>query len=193
VLFGPSRVVGDVTLETRLVHADGNGAHRYRIEALKLGLDQLRVGDAKADAAPWWARLDFERGTMDWQQPVTLAGDARVLMKDVSALMDLYADRSAFPKWIGNLIDEGQATATAKVRLEGDTVTLDRLRARNERVDLDARLRVTGGKSQGALYARWGVLGLGAEVRDGQRKLHLVKARQWYEGLPPLDSTAPPR
>jgi len=104
----------------------------------------------------------------------------------VSSLLDLYADRSAFPKWVGKLIDAGQADATARVRVDGDAVTIDALRARNQRIDLDARMRMAKGQSTGALYARWGVLGLGAETSGGQHKLHLLKARQWYDGLPAM-------
>ncbi|WP_162350623.1 hypothetical protein [Pseudoxanthomonas gei] len=185
VRFGPSRVVGDLTLDSRLVRAQG-GPHRYRIESLKLGLDGVQVGDARPTDGPWWARLDFEEGSLDWQQPISLQGNARVVMKDVSALLDLYADRSAFPKWVGKLIDAGQADATARVRLDGDAVTIDALRARNQRIDLDARMRMAKGQSTGALYARWGVLGLGAETSGGQHKLHLLKARQWYDGLPAM-------
>lgn len=185
VRFGPSRVLGDLALDSRLVRA-GGGPHRYRIETLKLALDEVQVGDASSGDAPWWARLDFKGGQLDWGQPITLHGDASVVMKDASALLGLYAERSAFPKWIGKLIDEGQANATASVRLDRDAVTIDKLHARNERIELDARLRVTQGQSQGALYARWGVLGLGAETSGGKRQLHLIKARQWYDGLPPM-------
>ena len=184
VRFGPSRVIGDMTLDSRLVRAQ-EGVGGFRIETLKLGLDRVQVGAAVGDAL-WWARLDFVDGHLDWQQPITLQGNARLAMKDASALLDLYADRSAFPKWVGKLIDEGQANATASIRVDGDAVTIDRLRAHNERIDLDAHLRVAQGQSQGALYARWGVLGIGAETGGGQRKLHLVKARQWYDGLPPM-------
>jgi hypothetical protein len=126
---------------------------------------------------------------LDWQQPFKVDGNAQVQMKDVSVLLSLFAERSAFPKWIASVIDEGQAHATAAVDVDGETVTLDRIRARNERVELDGRLRVASGEPQGDLYARWGVLGLGVEVSGGQRKLHLRNAREWYESRQPPAGT----
>ncbi len=185
VRFGPSRVLGDLTLDSRLVRAEG-GPRRFSIESLKLALDNVQVGDPALRAAPWWARLDFKGGQLHWGQPITLQGDASVVMKDASALLGLYAERSAFPKWVGKLIDEGQANATARVRLDRDAITIQNLHARNERVELDAQLRVAQGKSQGVLYARWGVLGLGVETGGAKRRLHLIGARQWYDGLPPV-------
>ncbi|RYE86061.1 MAG: hypothetical protein EOO78_37590 [Oxalobacteraceae bacterium] len=181
--LGPSRLIGDLDLDTRL-HQAGATPRDYRIDALQLNLDRVRAGDP--DDAPWWARLSVDNGTLQWQQPFRLQGDARVQMKDVSVLLTLFSERSAFPKWVGNLVDAGQADATAKVSLAGDTFTLDQLHARNRRIDLDARLRVAKGQPRGALYAQWGVLGLGVDLQGKQRKFHLANAKAWYQGLPSL-------
>ena len=186
VRFGPSRIVGNLAVDTRLTHA-GRGHRRYRIDAFALDLDQVQVG--KGGDPPWWAKATFDDGMLDWQQPFKVDGNAQVQMKDVSVLLSLFAERSAFPKWIASVIDEGQAHATAAVRVDGETVTLDRIRARNERAEVDGRLRVASGEPQGDLYARWGVLGLGVEVSGGQRKLHLRNAREWYESRQPPAGT----
>jgi len=183
VLLGPSRITGDLDLDTRLRQV-GTQPGDYRIEALALNLDQVRNGDPKDP--PWWARLSLDQGRMQWQQPFRLQGDAKVEMKDVSVLLTVFSERSAFPAWIGNLVDAGQANATAQIAFAGDTITIDQLHASNRRVDFDARLRVANGQSNGALYAKWGMLGLGVDLQGKQRKFHLKDAKAWYEGLPPL-------
>jgi hypothetical protein len=160
-LLGPSRITGDLDVDTRIRHAGGD-ARDYRIDALELKLDQVRVSDP--DAPPWWARLSLDRGGLQWQQPFRMQGDARLQMKDVSVLLDLFSERKAFPRWIGNVVDAGQTQATARVSFAGDTFTVDQLHASNRRIDLDARLRVADGKPAGALYAKWGVLGLGVDL-----------------------------
>ena len=187
VRLGPSRILGDVAVDTRLTRA-GSGPRSFRIDALDLRLDRVRVDDP--GAAPWWARLALDNGRLEWRQPFQLQGDARVEMKDVSVLLTLFSERSAFPKWIGNLIDAGQARATGHVRFDHDTITLAPLHASNDRVDLDARLRITNGQPRGALYAKWGVLGVGVQLHDGKREFHLANAKKWYEALPPSDATA---
>ena len=187
LLLGPSRIVGDLDVDTR-IRQGGATPYSYLIEALELRLDQVRVGDPKD--APWWGRLNLDNGRLQWQQPFQLQGDARVEMKDVSVLLTLFSERSAFPEWVGNLVDAGQAQATAQVMLAGDTFTLDRLHASNQRVDLDARLRVADGRSSGALYAKWGVLGMGVDLQGKQRKFHLKNGREWFDSLPPLPAPA---
>lgn len=188
LVLGPSRITGDLDVDTR-IRQSGGGARDYRIEALELKLDQVRVG--APDDPPWWARLSLDQGRLQWQRPFRMHGDARVEMKDVSVLLALFSERSAFPKWIGNLVDAGQAQATAQVALAGDSFTIDKLRASNRRIDLDARLRVADGQPAGALYAKWGVLGLGVDLQGKQRKFHLANAKEWYQGLPPLPPPAP--
>ncbi|RZA31672.1 MAG: hypothetical protein EOP92_29995, partial [Lysobacteraceae bacterium] len=108
VLVGPSRITGDLDLDTRISQS-GTQSRDYRIDALNLRLDQVRVSDPNDE--PWWARLSVDQGSLRWQQPFQLQSNARVEMKDVSVLLTLFSERSAFPKWVGNLFDAGQAQA----------------------------------------------------------------------------------
>ena len=60
------------------------------------------------------------------------------------------------------------------------------MQASNDRIGLQARLRIANGRPDGDLYARWGVLGLGVELQGGERTLHIAGARDWYESRPAL-------
>jgi hypothetical protein len=84
------------------------------------------------------------------------------------------------------VVDAGQAQATGALRIRDGEVVLDRIEASNDRFDLKARLRIAEGQPGGDLYARWGVLGLGMELEAGERQLHLLGARDWYEARPQL-------
>lgn len=179
---GVSRLVGDLALRSQVHRVSGND---YAIDALALDLSQVRLASAPGDG-PWWGKLSVDGGRFGWQAPLHLSGDAKVEMKDVGMLLSLFAERSAFPKWIGNLIDEGEVSATSGVRVDGKSVVLQELRASNDRVDLRARLRLAGDAPDGVLYARWGVLGVGVQLRGGKRQLKLVGAQRWYQAQPPL-------
>lgn len=189
VRVGTSLIAGDLGLDTRISRL-GEARDAYRVDALSLDLDRVRVASAKPDAEPWWARLRLDRGSMHWQQPFRFDGDARLRMKDASVLLDLFSERSAFPAWIARIVDEGETRATARVAFEGEQVTIDDLSARNERVDLDAKLRIATGVPRGALFARWGILRVAAEVDGKHRKMHVRGARAWYDAQPAL---LPPR
>ncbi len=183
--LGPSRLTGDVVLDSRLSRMARQGPRHYAVDELKLGVDGVRLGDG-GDDAPWWARLALEDGTLAWREPFEVSGRGRVQMRDVSVLLGLFAERSVFPRWIGRLIDSGEAHATGALRVRDDEVVFDRVEAGNDRVDLQARLRIAGGRPHGDLHARWGVLGVAVELDGEDRQWHLAGARDWYEARPPL-------
>lgn len=182
--LGPSQLSGNVDLDSKLSRMQRVGRH-YTIDEMAVRVDGVRL-DGLADAAPWWAQVGLEDGTLEWKEPFNVRGRGQVEMRDVSVLLGLFAERSAFPRWIGNLIDSGEAHATGDLQVSGRELIFDRVEAHNDRIDLLARLRILDGKPQGDLYARWGILGLGVELDDGKRTLHIAGAREWFESQPPL-------
>src|SRR5690606_38423346 len=188
------RIRGDLRLDTRLQQSDGD-PRRFAIDALSLDLDGVRTADPRAP--PWWARIAVDNGRLTWRQPFQVQGDVRLRLKDASVLLDLYSERSAFPRWIGNIVDAGQVQATGRVHARGETLALSHIRARNDRFNLLAHLRIASGQPDGALLAQWGILDVGAEVRNGRRRLHLKGAERWYQAQPqpaipsPRPATAP--
>ncbi|WP_377304083.1 hypothetical protein [Rhodanobacter umsongensis] len=190
--LGVSRLAGKLTMDTRIDRAQRAG-HAFELKNFTLNLDGVRVEGSSAP--PWWARVTLQQGRLDWDHPMRLRGSATLVMKDVSLLLSLFADRSAFPSWIANLINVGQATAHARVEAQRGDFILDHLVGSNERIDVFAHLRVSDGKPSGDLYARWGVLGLGVALADGKRHFHLLHARRWYQAQPdllPAEATSAP-
>jgi hypothetical protein len=181
--LGVSRLAGKLSMDTKLDHATRDG-HSFDLDNFTLALDGVRVEGSSAP--PWWVKASLQDGHLDWDRPMRVRGSATLVMKDVSLLLSLFADRSAFPKWIANVINDGQATAHAEVEAQRGDFILDHLVASNERVDLFAHLRVSDGKPSGDLYARWGVFGLGVALADGTRHFHLLHAKRWYQAQPDL-------
>lgn len=140
-------------------------------------------GDARSG---WWAKLRLDRARLDVDRPLSAGGSAAVQMKDVGFLLALFSRKKDYPKWVYRLVDAGQAQADGRVQWRDDVLVLDRVKANNDRFDLQARLRLQGPRRSGQLYARWGVLSAGLELQDNARRWHLVKAREWYQGQPDL-------
>jgi hypothetical protein len=181
IALGISHLIGNLHVDTQLARAKRAG-HAFDLENFALGLDGVRV-QGSSDP-PWWVRATLEKGRLDWDRPMRLSGRATLTMKDVSLLLSLYAERSAFPKWIAKVIDDGQATAHGLVDVQDGTFVLDDVVASNKRVDLFARLRIANGQPSGNLYARWGVLGLAVALDNGKRDFHMVNAARWYREQP---------
>jgi len=134
----------------------------------------------------WWATLDLDGGHVAWKRPSSAGGHLRAKMKDVGFLLAMFADRADFPGWIGKVVDAGQANVDGQWQWRGNTLVLDRVRAANDRFKLDARMRLNGDGRKGDLFASWGKLGLGIELQGDKHKLHLHKAREWYDSQPNL-------
>lgn len=134
----------------------------------------------------WWATVDLEGGHVAWKQPATAGGRLRARMKNVDFLLAMFADRADYPAWISRVVDAGEARVDGRWLWQGDTLVLDRMHAANERFQVDARMRLQGERRQGDLHARWGVLGVGVELKGERPKLHLRNAREWYDGRPHL-------
>ena len=181
--LGVSRLSGRIAMDTRIARATRRG-DAYDLGDFTLRLDGLQVEGSRAP--PWWTRISLQHGQLDWNRPMRLRGDATMAMKDVSLLLSLFADRSAFPAWITHVINDGRATARARIDVQRGDVILDHVVASNARVDLFAHLRVTDGQPDGDLYVRWGILGLGVALADGKRDFHLLHAQRWYQAQPDL-------
>lgn len=185
--FAGLALQGDMLVDSRLRRVDRD-AHSFDVDGSRIALRNVRVVEADApQAGDWWADIALDRARLDWDKPMSLDGNLRARMKDVSLLLDVYAQRKDLPKWVGRLVDEGETTATGRVRWRAKTLLLEPFTAHNDRFDVAARLRLRDKQATGELLARWGKFELGVDLQDGQRDYRMVKARQWFESQPSLE------
>lgn len=176
---------GDVQVETRLRRADLD-THQFDADGSTIALRRIRVVGTDRPADDWWGEIALDQSRLDWDRPMKFDGSMRLRMKDVGVLLDVYSQRKDLPGWVGKLVNAGEATAQGRVQWRGDTLLVQPLEASNERFDLLARLRLKHKTVAGDLFARWGVLSLGVELDGGKRDLHLIHARNWFDGRPVL-------
>lgn len=149
---------GDVDADLRLQRGDLR-AENFCLDASTIQLRKIGfTGPDGQRRDGWWARIVLEDTQMQWRQPIGVDGRVRIQVRDLAFLMSLYARDRSIPNWMLRLVDAGQAQVTARVQWQDDTVVVDRLQARNERFQVDARLRLQGTQRSGSLLARWGVL-----------------------------------
>lgn len=181
--LGASRLSGNLTMDTQLALAKRSG-HVFDLRHFSLSMDGVRMQGVSDPS--WWTTITLERGRLDWDRPMQLDGQASMRMKNVSVLLALFAKRSAFPAWIGHIVDDGEAQVTSRIEAGHGQFVMDDLQANNKRIDLQARLRIANGKPNGDIYARWGLLSVGVALANDQRTFHLVHAASWYRSQPPL-------
>ncbi|KTF38137.1 hypothetical protein G8D12_11705 [Xanthomonas vesicatoria] len=177
---------GDVDADLRLQRGDLR-AENFRLDASTVQLRNIGfTGPDGRRRDGWWARIVLDDTRMQWRQPVGVDGRVRIQMHDLAFLMALYARDRSIPDWMLRLVDAGQAQVTGRVRWQGNTVIVDRLQARNDRFQVDARLRLQGTQRSGSLLARWGVLSAAIGLRNDTPDWHLRRAPEWYQAQPDL-------
>ncbi|WP_108779976.1 hypothetical protein, partial [Xanthomonas fragariae] len=177
---------GDVDADLRLQRGDLR-AETFSLDASRIQLSNVGfTGPNGQRRDGWWARVVLENTRMQWRQPMAVDGRVRIQVRDLEFLMSLYARDSWIPNWMLQLMDAGQAQVTARVQWQGETVIVDRLQARNERFQVDARLRLQGTQRSGSLLARWGVLSAAVGLRNDTPQWHLLRAPEWYQAQPDL-------
>ena len=177
---------GDLAVDTRLRRADLK-SHQFDADGSQVSLTGVRLtrGDEEL-GSEWWGHFALNRARLGWDKPATVDGKIQAQLKDASVLLALYAQRKHLPDWVGKVIDAGEVQAEGRIRVHQGTLLLDPLDASNDRFDLMARLRLHEKQVAGDLYARWGALSMGVQLEDGKRQVHLVGARNWYDGRPGL-------
>ena len=172
---------GDVNINTQLRRAD-IARRSFAVDGSTIKLDNISFSEPGGESrSGWWTRINLQRGSMDWNKPLSVRGNADVTMKDVGFLLSLFSRQREYPKWVYKLIDSGQAQVNGKIRWDRDTLMLEDIDASNNRFDLLAQLRLRGLDRRGKLFAKWGVLSVGVEVDGPNNKFHVLRAREWYD------------
>jgi hypothetical protein len=177
---------GDVDVDAQLERAD-LGKEEFVLDGSRLNLRRVKVSDPeRASSGDWWAEVRFERGRLQWGKPLRIDADAAVRMQDISLLLALFTRHKDYPRWVARMLDKGEANASTRAQVKDSTIVLDDLTASNDRFEVKARLRLAQKRAEGDLYLRWARLGLGLELRGGERKFRLLNAAEWFDAQPRL-------
>ena len=184
--MGGRQLRGDLAIDVPLRRADLQ-QRQFDLDGSQVRLSDVSFRDRDGQARQgWWAKVDLPAARLDLASPYSVNGRVQVQARDVGFLLDLFDGDRESPAWMDRLVDSGQANASARVQWRGDTLILDDVQASNDRYQVQARLKLAAGQRQGQLLARMGLLTAGVELRDGQRQLHLVRAREWFDAQPAM-------
>jgi hypothetical protein len=184
--FGDLALRGDVDVRTQLKRADLE-RRRFVLDGSRVDLSAVAfTGHGGQARDGWWTQIELDQARIDLDDPLTARGRARVRMSDAGFLLALYARDRSFPAWVEKIVDAGEVAASGELGWSDHTLVVDDLVASNDRFELRARMRMRGAQREGSLYARWGVLSLGAELTGHHKDLHLIGAREWYDAQPRL-------
>lgn len=184
--FADLAMRGDVDVRTQLKRADLE-RRSFVLDGSRVDLRSVSFTGNRGQARDgWWTRIELEEARIDLDAPLEARGRARMQMSDVGFLLALYSRNKPFPKWVEKIVDEGEANVTGEFAWSNRTLVFDDVIGSNERFEVRARMRMRDKQREGSLYARWGVLSLGAGLDGDEKDLHFMKARQWFDEQPQL-------
>ncbi len=150
---------------------------------------QLSIGNAQleTEGAPqdqdWWGRISVERGLMTWKKPLDLNGKIKLALRDSGLLVHLFLKDTKDHAWLDDLLTIRDVAGTSDVALSDKTIVLKNTQISGEELLLLANLRLSEEQMRGALYAKYGIFGLGVELADGEQTFKIVSPRKWYDAF----------
>ncbi|CAO1666638.1 AsmA-like C-terminal domain-containing protein [Halomonas sp. NYA30] len=174
------RLRGDVHLYLHLTDGDLN-TRRFTANDSFLRLENVNLQNENGSSdAGWWVQLSMFDAQLAWEDPVRLASQLRLEMRDTGLLARLFLARARDSDWLGRLLNVHDIEGTAQLEINGELISLQDLTLTGGPLLLLSDIALADRSANGALYAHLGVVGLGVELEDSEPTLHVIQPRRWF-------------
>ena len=175
------RLRGDLHLYLALTEGDLE-TRRFTANDSVLRLENVnRQSENGSSDAGWWVTLSMLDAQLAWQDPIRLASQLRLEMRDTGLLARLFLARARDSDWLGRLLNVHDIEGTAQLAISGEQISLSDLTLTGGPLLLLSDVTLAERSANGALYARLGVLGLGVELNDSEPTLRVIQPRRWFD------------
>ena len=157
---------------------------------LRIDNGSLESEGAVRDSA-WWGQIDIDRGLITWKRPLALDAQISLRLRDSGLLVHLFVEQTKERQWLNNLLTIRDVSGRSEVRLNDHAILLSNARLSGEKLLVLANLRLSEKQMWGGLYASYGILGVGVELKGDERSWKIVKPRKWYDAYSEAFSAEP--
>lgn len=171
---------GNLDIDAQVRRADLRGK-AFVLDGTRIRLDAIQAQRARGEPLRGlWLDAQLQQARMDFRA-ARLDARASARMRDVSLLLEIFAERHEYPRWIDRFIVAGGAQGSARLAWQPGRLRIDQVTASNNRYTVQARMQSGGDAVDGQLLAHWGPLAVGVGLRNGRREFHLLRPAHWYE------------
>ncbi|MEH6640873.1 hypothetical protein [Vreelandella glaciei] len=175
------RLRGDVHLYLHLTDGDLN-TRRFTANDSFLRLENVNLQSENGSSdAGWWVQLSMSDAQLAWEDPIRLASQLRLEMRDTGLLARLFLARARDSDWLGRLLNVHDIEGSAQLAINGEQISLSDLTLTGGPLLLLSDIALADRSANGALYAHLGVLGLGVELEDSEPTLRFIQPRRWFD------------
>jgi hypothetical protein len=183
-----------LTADIRIVGGEP-GKMAFDISGSSFVLDGVKVlGDEKSFRdEDWAARFDLTKGKTVWKKPVQLDLEAEVEMSDSMPIVSMIANKKGKHSWLGKALTIDDVKGDMEMHLANQQIVIPYAFAGSDKIDVGAKGIISNDLRNGVLYVRFRKLHGILKIKDGERNIDVLKAREKFDGYSTdavLNSTA---
>jgi hypothetical protein len=184
-------ITGDLLLHAMVPEARLD-AGKYDVTGTRLELRNVGVSDkteerhGKDRSAGWWANIALQRASVAVGAPVFLDGTLAVQFRDSIPFITIFSAKQPLPGWARGILAAKDVSGSARIRLGDESLHIPDFQIRGGQFEILMQLRRKAEGFWGQLYARYGQLSLGMQLRGADKTVQLFNARKWYDEQPPV-------
>jgi hypothetical protein len=182
---GDKTLVGGLYVEVKVNEGDLQ-TRVFDISGTKVGFRNAAFstpgGQAKGD--PWSGEAILSEGSLQTTVPGSLTSKVTLKLTDSRPVVSVFASNYTSVRWFKGLLDVKDVTGGARFSMDGTTTVIDGMDLRGKGLQVLGRMRLKGGRLDGAFYTQIHSLSAAVSIENGRRHWKLINARKWYDALP---------
>ncbi|KAA3633954.1 MAG: hypothetical protein DWQ08_01185, partial [Proteobacteria bacterium] len=180
-----SAIVNDNPVTVDLALEVEMSSQNIETRQFSVGGSYLRVSNVRypdgTTLEDWSTTFKFEDGSMRWTTPLELDVGMTLEMSSSAPLIQLLTGRYSRLKWVDDLLSVSDVRGSSRVRLDRDSLVLNKLNILGENVRLSANLLIRRDGAEGILYNQLGPFKATVEFKGQDREWFLFSARERFE------------
>lgn len=158
----------------------------FNISGTKVGFKNTVFSHAggQAEGEPWSGEALVSEGSLRTTVPANLKVKVQLKMTDTRPVVAAFAANHTSVRWFKGFLDVKDVTGSAVLAMDGTTTVIDTMDVQGKDLQMLGRMRLKGGRLDGAFYAKLHGLSAAVSIENGKRDWKLTSARAWYDALP---------
>ena len=155
----------------------------FDISGSSIVLDNVKVeGDEESFRdEDWAASFVLTKGKAIWKKPVQLDLEAEVEMSDSIPLVSMMANKKGKHGWLGKAITIDDVQGDVKMQMANRQIVIPYAFAGSDKIDVGAKGIINKESRNGVLYVRFRKLHGIMKIKDGDRNIDVLKAREKFD------------
>lgn len=185
----------DLVLNVDLKSEDPS-VRRFDLSGTSLTLTNVEVpGLSRERQEGWHTRVDVDSGGVSWSKDSWSVDDARLHleMRDTRPVKALLVESADAPGWLRLMPTIRELAGRLRLAASPEGFQLSEVHLEGRGTEVRAELMSTNSATRGVVYARYGLLSAGFDLRSAERRWRILGAKRWYEraSAKPWDSPPP--